>query len=106
MMSHSEEKQSAVIGAFSSTSRYLDDLSNIDNNYFDGLISQMYPSELQLNNANSSDTEVSFLGLHLSILDGFISFKMYDKRDDFKLLTSLTWMGMFFEHPVVFIYRN
>ena len=48
MMSFSEEKQSNVIDAFSSTSRYLDDLLNIDNNYFEGLISHIYPSELQL----------------------------------------------------------
>ena len=70
---------------WSSTSRYLDDLLNIDNNYFDGLISQIYPSELQLNKANSSETEVPFLDLHLSILDRFISCKIYDKRDDFDL---------------------
>ena len=56
----SEEKQSEVIEVFNSTSRYLDDLLNIDNNYFDGLISQIYPSELQLNKANSSETEVPF----------------------------------------------
>ena len=79
MMSLSKEKQSEVIEAFSSTSRYLEDLLNIDNNYFDNLISQIYPSELQLNKANSSETEASFLDLHLSILDGFISCKIYDK---------------------------
>ena len=45
-MSLSKEKQSKVIEAFSSTSRYLDDFLNIDNNNFDGLISQVYPSEL------------------------------------------------------------
>ena len=43
MMSLSVEKQSEVIESFSSTSRYFDDLLNIDNNYFDGLISQIYP---------------------------------------------------------------
>ena len=43
----------------------------------------MYPSELQLNKANSSETEAPFLDLHLSILDGFISCKIYDRRDDF-----------------------
>ena len=32
--------------SFSSTSRCLDDSLNIDNNYFDGLISQIYPLEL------------------------------------------------------------
>ena len=38
-----------------STSR--DDLLNIDNNYFDGMVNHIYPSELQLNKANDSDTE-------------------------------------------------
>ena len=79
----SEEKQSKIIEAYSATSRYLDDLLNIDNNYFDGLISQIYPSEHQLNKANSPETKAPFLDLHLSILDGFISYKIYDKRDDF-----------------------
>ena len=37
------KKKSEIIEAFSSTSRYLDDLLNIDNTYFDGLISQIYP---------------------------------------------------------------
>ena len=73
MMSLSEKKQSEVIEAYSSTSRYLDDLLNIDNKYLDGLINQIYPSELQLNKANSSETEAPFWDLHLSILDGFIS---------------------------------
>ena len=83
MLSLSVENQSEIIEAFSSTSRYLDDLLNIDNTYFDGLISQIYPAELQLNKANSSDTEAAFLDLHLSIVHGFVSCKIYDKRDDF-----------------------
>ena len=56
---------------------------NFDNTYFDGLISQIYPPELQLNKANSSETDAAFLDLHLSIVDGFVSCKIYDKRDDF-----------------------
>ena len=44
---------------------------------------QIYPSELQLNKANSSDTEAPFLDLNLSITNGIVSFKNYDKRDDF-----------------------
>ena len=43
----------------------------------------MYPSELQLNKTNSSETEVPFLDLHLSISDEFISCKIYDKRNGF-----------------------
>ena len=62
MMSISVENQSEIIEAFSSTSRYLDDVLKIDNTYFDGLISQIYPPELQLNKANSSYTEAAFFG--------------------------------------------
>ena len=71
MLSLSEDYQSDVIEAFNSTSRYLDDLLNIDNNFFDSMVNRIYPSELQLNKANVSDTEASFLDLHLSISDGF-----------------------------------
>ena len=47
------------------------------------MVNQIYPSELQLNKANNSDTEAPFLDLHLSISNGFVSSKIYDKRDDF-----------------------
>ena len=47
------------------------------------MVKQIYPSELQLNKANSSNTEAPFLDLHLIISDGFVSSKIYDKRDDF-----------------------
>ena len=83
MLSLSEDNQSDVIEAFNSTSRYLDDLLNIDNNFFDSMDNRIYPSELQLNKANVSDTEASFLNLHLSISNGFVKTKIYDKRDDF-----------------------
>ena len=49
-----------LIEAFNSTSRYLDDLLNIDNPYFEQMVGQIYPTELQLNKANSSDTEAPF----------------------------------------------
>ena len=47
------------------------------------MINQIYPPELQLNKANTSDTEVPFSDLHMSISNGFVSSKIYDKRDDF-----------------------
>ena len=77
------DNQADVIEAFNSTSRYLDDLLNIDNPYFEGMVNQVYPPELQLNKANISDTEAPFLDLHLFGANGFISSKIYDKRDDF-----------------------
>ena len=83
MLSLSEDNQFDVIEAFNSTSRYLDDLLNIDYNFFDSMVNRFYPSVLQLNKANVSDTEASFLDLHLLISDGFVQTKIYDKRDDF-----------------------
>ena len=68
---------------FNSASRYLDDLSNIGNIYFDQMVDRIYPTELQLNRANSSDTEAPFLDLNLCISNGTVSTKIYDKRDDF-----------------------
>ena len=79
----SSDNQADVIKAFNLTSRYLDDLLNIDNPYFEGMVNQIYPPELQLNKANTSDTEAPFLDLHLSISNGYVSSKVYDKRDDF-----------------------
>ena len=79
----SDVKQAEIIEAFKSTSRYLDDLLNIDNPYFEGMDNRIYPPELQLNKVNTSDTEAPFLDLHLSISNGFVSSKIYDKRDDF-----------------------
>ena len=82
MKSLSDVKQAEIIEAFKSTSRYMDDLLSIDNPYFEGMVNQIYPPELQLNKANTSDTETPFLDLHLSISNGFVSSKIYDKRND------------------------
>ena len=46
------------------------------------MFSQIYPSELQLNKANTSDTEAAFLDLHLSISNDIASAKIYVKSDD------------------------
>ena len=81
MLSLSDNNQSDVIEAFNSTSRYLDDLLNIDNPYFEQMVGHIYPTELQLNKANSS--EAPFLDLNLSITNGIVSSKIYDKQDDF-----------------------
>ena len=45
------------------------------------MVNQIY--QLQLNKANTSDTEVPFLDLHLSISIGFVSSEIYDKRHHF-----------------------
>ena len=68
---------------FNSTSRYLDVLLNIDNIYCEQMVDRIYPTELQLNKANSSDTEAPLLDLNLCISNCTVSTKIYDKRDDF-----------------------
>ena len=83
MLFLSDNNQTDIIEAFNSTSRYLDDLLNIDNPYFEQMVGQIYPTELKLNKANSSNTEAPFLDLNLSITNGIASAKIYDKRDDF-----------------------
>ena len=61
MLSLSDNNRTDIIEAFNYTSRYLDDLLNIDNPYFEQMVGQIYPTELQLNKANSCDTEAPFL---------------------------------------------
>ena len=78
MMSLSDDKQADVIDAFNTTSRYLDDILNIYNVYFENMVSQIYPSELQPNKANTSVTKATFLDLHLSISNDIVSTKIYD----------------------------
>ena len=72
-----------MIDAFISTSIYLGDLLNIDNIRIEQVVHRIYPAELQLNKANTSDTEAAFLDLNLSINNDTVSTKIYDKRNDF-----------------------
>ena len=82
MMSLSDDNQADVIDSFNITSRYLDDILNINNVYFDNMVSQIYRSELQLNKVNTSDTEEAFFRL-ACVYNVIVSTKIYDKHDDF-----------------------
>ena len=66
MISLSDGKQADIIVTLNTTSRYLDDILNINNVYFEYMESQINPSELQLNNANTSEFRAAFL----DFLDG------------------------------------
>ena len=88
MKSLTKEKRYDLIDAFNSTSRFLDDLLNIDNIGFEHMVHRIYPAELQLDKAIASDTEglkseAAFLDLNLSIHNDIVSTEIYDKRDDF-----------------------
>ena len=53
--------------------------------------------------------EAAFLDLHLSIVNGFVFCKIYDKHDDFdfEIVNFPFWMVMFLvRHPTVFIFHN
>ena len=71
MTSLSADNQADIIEAFNSTSRYLDNLLNIDNLYFERMVNLIQSHVLQLNKNNTSDTEAPFLDFHLSISNGF-----------------------------------
>ena len=66
MTSFSNDNQAHIIEAFNLISIYLDDLLDINNPYFEGIVNQFFPPELKLNKANTSDTETIFFYLHLS----------------------------------------
>ena len=73
---------------FNTTSRYFDGILNINNVYFENMVSQINHSELKLNKA---DTKAAILDLHnLSISKDFVSTKIYDKSDNFDLKLSIS----------------
>ena len=47
------------------------------------MVGHIYPTEHQLNKANSSDTEAPFVDMNFSITNGIISSQIYNKWDDF-----------------------
>ena len=54
----SDAKEAEIIQAFHLVSRQLDDLLNIDNPYFEGMVGQIYPSKLQLNKVNGKEVRI------------------------------------------------
>ena len=59
-MSVSDDKHADIINAFNTTSKYFGDILNVNNVYFDNMVSQINPSELKLNKDNTSDTKAAF----------------------------------------------
>ena len=82
-----KSKQYDLTDMFKDTSPYLDDIFIIDNPEYEKHIPDIYPTELQLNKANTSDKETSFLGLNIKVIGSDVDTSIYDKRDDFKAKT-------------------
>ena len=69
------------------------------------MVGQIYPTELQLNKANSSDTEAPFLDLNLSITNGIVPSKIYDKSDDFNFeIVHFPFLMEMFLAPLPMVY--
>ena len=65
-------------------SKIFEDTLTFNNVYFDNMVSKIYPSDLQLTKANTSDTEGAYSDLHLLSSNDIVSIKFYDKRDNFE----------------------
>ena len=89
-----KSKRFDLIDMLNDTSRYLDDIFNIDNLEFERHISGIYPAELQLSKANPSDKEISFLNLNIKVIGSDIHTSVYDKRDDFGFpIVNFSWLS-------------
>ena len=73
IMSPSDDKQADIIDAFNTTSRYFCDILNSDHVYFDNMVSQIYPSDLQLNKAKDKRDDFDFEIVNFTFLDGDVS---------------------------------
>ena len=102
-------QKSDFIDKFNDISQYLDDIFTIDNPAFAEYIPDIYPRELQLNKANTSDKETSFLDLNIKVIGNNNHTSVYDKRDDFGFLWLISpgWVVMFQEsHHTVFTFHS
>ena len=90
-----KSKRFDLIDMFNDTSRCLDDIFTIDNPKFEKHIPDIYPAELQLNRANTSDKETSFLDLNIKVIGSDIHTSVYDKRDDFGFpIVNFPWLSV------------
>ena len=76
-------KQKTLAASFNFTFRYIDDVLSINNRSFHDHLHTIYPPELEIKETTETSTSASYLDLLLSVTDGTLSTKLYDKRDDF-----------------------
>ena len=89
-----KSKRFDLIDMFNDTSRYLDDIFTIDYPEFEKHIPDIYPAELQLIKANTSDKETSFFDLNIKVIGSDIHTSVYDKRDDFGFpIVNFPWLS-------------
>ena len=69
--------------AFNLTSRYIDDLTSIDNPRFKQFLKDIYPEELVVSETSESRNVVSYLDLLIDLSNGDLVCSIFDKRDAF-----------------------
>ena len=90
-----KSKRYKLIDMFNDTSRYLDVIFTIDNLEFETHFPDIYQTELQLNKANTSDKETSFLVLNIKVIGSDVHTCVYDKRDDFGFpIVNFPWLSV------------
>lgn len=93
-----QEKIKALAVAFNSKFRYINDVSFINNCYFHSYVNTIYLSELEIKYTTDSKTSVTYLVILLEKdVNGNLTTKLYDKRDDFNFLSStfLTYVAIY-----------
>ena len=89
-----KSKQYNLIDMLNDTSRYLDDIFTIDNPEFEKHILDIYPTELQLNKANTSEKETYFLDLNIKVIGSDAHTSVYDNRNDFGFhIINFPWLS-------------
>ena len=98
-MSHlHKSKQYDIKDMFNDTSRCLDEIFTIDNPEFEKHTPDIYPTELQLNKANTSDKETYFLDWNIKVIVMFIpALKTNATTSDFLSSISPGWVIMFLD---------
>ena len=80
---HKDPSKQHLVDLFNNTYRYLDDILALNNPEFSNFTDEIYPAELTLIKSNSSSDHTPFLDLDITINQGKLNTKVYDKRDDF-----------------------
>ena len=90
-----KSKKYDLLDMFNDNSRYLDDMFTIDKPDFEKHIPNKYPTDLQLNKANTSDKETSFLNLNVKVIGSDVRTSVYDKRNDFGFpIINYPWLSI------------
>ncbi len=73
----------------SNVSRYVDDKNTPNIKHFANIDKQIYPPDLTLDKTTDNEFKDSFLDLDIEVEDGQFKVGIYNKTDDFPVVSSL-----------------